>query len=211
MFYKIYGVLENFNVLYVILGFAGLIFLANLFVTLFCIKIDKNNKTIFITNYKKNIFIYSFFVFCLTIFCKKSLEITVGSISLLIMFDLLTAYFFNSIGIIIKNNVKRENIFQYNFEKRNNIKPSDKVISAIKVKPVLNENMQSGNHLNVSHINGIIKRLNCFPLNSSEKKQVNDLSFAVSKLEKDAKNESIKSEINDGLNALLKIMAKYSV
>ena len=65
--------------------------------------------------------------------------------------------------------------------------------------------------LDFTHVKNIIERLNYYNLNSTEKRQVKDLKFAVSRAESGDALPETQSEINDGLGAVLKIMAKYGV
>lgn len=59
-----------------------------------------------------------------------------------------------------------------------------------------------------SHVKNVIERLNAFPLSVGDKKQVKELEDAIILIENGAEEDY---EINDGLGALLKIMAKYGV
>ena len=65
--------------------------------------------------------------------------------------------------------------------------------------------------LDFTHVKNVIERLNYYNLNSAEKRQVKDLKYAVSRAESGNALPETQSQINDGLGAVLKIMAKYGV
>lgn len=71
------------------------------------------------------------------------------------------------------------------------------------------ESEEAKRELDYSHVRNILSRLDFFSLNSTERKQVDTLKSNLSRSEKG--DSTLKSEINDGLGALLKIMSKYSV
>jgi len=61
------------------------------------------------------------------------------------------------------------------------------------------------------HVKTVIDKLEYYGLSNSDKKQVQDLNNALSLAEKHGFSPLVKSKINDGLGALLKIMSKYGV
>lgn len=65
--------------------------------------------------------------------------------------------------------------------------------------------------LDFSHVKNILKRLEYYNLSSLDAKQVAELKSALYQAETCGVNKDIKSKINDGLGALLKIMSKYGV
>lgn len=65
--------------------------------------------------------------------------------------------------------------------------------------------------LDFQHVRSVITRLDAYGLSPSDKKQVRDLETALSLAENGDFTPIIKSKINDGLGALLKIMSKYGV
>lgn len=65
--------------------------------------------------------------------------------------------------------------------------------------------------LDFSHVKNILKRLEYYNLSSLDTKQVSELKSALYQAETCGVNKDIKSKINDGLGALLKIMSKYGV
>lgn len=65
--------------------------------------------------------------------------------------------------------------------------------------------------IDFSHVKNVISRLEYFPLNANDKKQVQDLQSCVYNAENGDYTPQLKSRINDGLGSLLKIMAKYGV
>ena len=65
--------------------------------------------------------------------------------------------------------------------------------------------------LNLSHVKNILKRLDYFDLTQADRRQVRELETAVFQAEMHFDDLEIKEKLNDGLGALLKIMAKYGV
>ncbi len=204
----IYGLLKQVRSLFFVIGFVSIVFLTNLFATVFCIKGEKQHKTINIRSFKLNTVLYAFFVFSLTVLKSQSIEKTLGIISFIVLcdisFDFLFKFIKNKLKIILT--VKQLPLKNFKTEP---FLPSEKIVSLIKTKPIQNEEKED--ILNISHIKGIIKRLNCFSLTNIEKKQVSELSACLQQVDNGVKDEKIKQEINEGLNALLKIMAKYSI
>lgn len=62
-----------------------------------------------------------------------------------------------------------------------------------------------------SHVKSVLERLNYFPLSPSEKKQAKELEITVRRIETGENTPELKNRVNDGLGALLKIMAKHGV
>ena len=91
-------------------------------------------------------------------------------------------------------------------------KETDKDIKTI--KPCDNAQKDKKNkvkELDFTHVKNVISRLSYFELSPTDKKQVKDLEAAVYSAENDVFTTDIKNRINDGLGALLKIMAKHGV
>ncbi len=65
--------------------------------------------------------------------------------------------------------------------------------------------------LDFQHVKSVISRLEFYPLSAPDKKIVRDLESAILTAEQGEFSPLIKSRINDGLGALLKIMSKYGV
>ncbi|MBQ3219690.1 MAG: hypothetical protein IJB32_03770 [Clostridia bacterium] len=65
--------------------------------------------------------------------------------------------------------------------------------------------------LDFQHVKNVISRLDYFGLKESDKRQVKELENALLSAEKGDFDLTVKSRINDGLGALLKIMSKYGV
>lgn len=65
--------------------------------------------------------------------------------------------------------------------------------------------------LDFSHVKSVIKRLDYYGLSQNDKRQVKDLEASLSFAEREGMTPIVKSKINDGLGALLKIMSKYGV
>ena len=62
-----------------------------------------------------------------------------------------------------------------------------------------------------THVKRVIERLSFVSLSPSDKRQVKELESAVYAAECGQTGDNVKSKINDGLSALLKIMAKYGI
>ncbi len=65
--------------------------------------------------------------------------------------------------------------------------------------------------IDFTHVKNVLERLEFFTLSPSDRKQVKDLESAVITAERGEFSEAVKIRINDGLSALLKIMAKYGI
>lgn len=97
------------------------------------------------------------------------------------------------------------------------IERSKKILSTIKtsVMETKKSNEQESENqkesLNFSHVKNILKKLSNYSLNQTEKRQVEELSESMYFLENGQETKETKDKLNDGLNSLLKIMAKYSV
>lgn len=62
-----------------------------------------------------------------------------------------------------------------------------------------------------THVKNVLERLNYFPLTPTEKKQARELEITVQRIENGENSTELKNRVNDGLGALLKIMAKHGV
>lgn len=69
----------------------------------------------------------------------------------------------------------------------------------------------SDDEVDFSHVKSVLSRLSYYSLTPSDKKQVNELECALNEAESGAISPIVKSRINDGLGALLKIMSKYGI
>ena len=65
--------------------------------------------------------------------------------------------------------------------------------------------------IDFSHVKSILARLEFYPLKEQDKKSALELEKAILEAEENGLNTMLKQTINDGLGALLKIMAKYAV
>ncbi len=65
--------------------------------------------------------------------------------------------------------------------------------------------------IDFSHIKGILSRLEYYPLKEQDKKSALELEKAILEAEENGLDSALKQTINEGLGALLKIMAKYAV
>ena len=65
--------------------------------------------------------------------------------------------------------------------------------------------------LDFQHVKNVISRLDYYELKDSDKRQVKELENALLSAERGAFDLDVKSRINEGLGALLKIMSKYGI
>lgn len=63
--------------------------------------------------------------------------------------------------------------------------------------------------INFTHVKNVLERLSCYNLSATEKRQIKELQFSVYEAENGGDTEANRIAINDGLGAVLKIMAKY--
>lgn len=68
-----------------------------------------------------------------------------------------------------------------------------------------------GEELDFSHVKAILNKLEYYSISSVDKRQANDLENLILTAETNGLNQELKEKINDGLGALLKIMAKYAI
>ncbi|MBQ7236790.1 MAG: hypothetical protein IJX03_06535 [Clostridia bacterium] len=94
----------------------------------------------------------------------------------------------------------------------------DKNVSSINCKvrdeekvPELKTEKSQRVDLDFTHVKNVISRLSFFELSPTDKKQIKDLETAVYSAENGMLTPEIKNRVNDGLGALLKIMAKHGV
>ena len=65
--------------------------------------------------------------------------------------------------------------------------------------------------LDFTHVKSVISKLSYYGLSPNDKRQVQDLESALYQAEQGECMPGLKSRINDGLGALLKIMSKYGI
>lgn len=73
------------------------------------------------------------------------------------------------------------------------------------------QNCSTNFELDFQHVKSVIARLDYFGLKECDKKLVKELESSILRAEKGDFGQEVKSKINDGLGALLKIMSKYGV
>lgn len=73
------------------------------------------------------------------------------------------------------------------------------------------ETEQKPIEVDFTHVKNVLKRLEYYNLNITDKKQVKELENAILIAEKGEVDLKTKRNINEGLGALLKIMSKYGV
>ena len=93
-----------------------------------------------------------------------------------------------------------EDLEHINVEKNLNDGRKEKIIDRRKVSEI-----------DFSHVKNVMEKMNYYPLTPSEKKIITDLETSISIAENEGADTSLKSRINDGLGALLKIMSKYGI
>jgi hypothetical protein len=72
-------------------------------------------------------------------------------------------------------------------------------------------NKENGLEIDFSHVKSVIERLEYYPLSTADKKKVRELEIAIEKYEKGLCGKEERDKVNEGLGALLKIMASYGV
>ena len=82
-------------------------------------------------------------------------------------------------------------------------------VDKIVAKPILPPQIETPPDF--SHVKSVLERLNYFPLSPNEKKQAKELEITVRRIESGENTPELKNRVNDGLGALLKIMAKHGV
>lgn len=97
---------------------------------------------------------------------------------------------------------------------RPSVLPFEKTPSPTIVRPFFEENIKTPSQKKVtdidfSHVKKIIARLKEIELSPSEKKQISELEASVNQAERVEYSTAVKSKINSGLGAVLKIMSKY--
>ena len=109
-------------------------------------------------------------------------------------------------------------------DKTENLSESEKCLKASKVfsSPIISHNHSDGasqnlnndkvkDEIDFSHIKGILAKLEYYPLKEQDKKSAKELENAILEAQENGLDRKLKQTINDGLGALLKIMAKYAV
>ena len=92
----------------------------------------------------------------------------------------------------------------------NPIQKSKTEFSSSLIKPTTIENF-SHDEIDFSHAKTILSKLEYYPLKEQDKKTAKDLENAINLAEQNGLDSKLKQDINDGLGALLKIMAKYAI
>lgn len=79
------------------------------------------------------------------------------------------------------------------------------------ILPEKEEEARTAADVDFTHVKNVISRLDYFGLSQTDKNTVNELSSALKIAESSGMDETLKTRINDGLGALLKIMSKYNI
>jgi len=83
---------------------------------------------------------------------------------------------------------------------------AEKILKAVEKKPI-----KEKENINFSHVKNIISKLDLVSLSNADIRQIKDLKTNVYLAENGGIDQELQGRINDGLGALLKIMAKYGV
>ena len=83
--------------------------------------------------------------------------------------------------------------------------------SAKILKCVEEKEQKRQSQIDFSHVKSVIDRISGYELSVTDRRAVRELEIALFDAEKRGEEREIKSRLNDGLNSLLKIMAKYGV
>lgn len=113
---------------------------------------------------------------------------------------------------LIDNHVKsteieREDNYRYN-DVRVNAEPGQ---SGLMDSEHLNLSPVKDYGVDFEHVKRVIDKLQYYSLSQSDRKQVQDLTYALNDAERQGFSPLVKSKINEGLGALLKIMSKHGV
>ncbi len=99
-------------------------------------------------------------------------------------------------------------------QSENGVSPS-KILSSSIIKAnqmdMNNKCNQKNDEIDFSHVKSILARLEYYPLKEQDKKSAKELEKAILEAEEKGLDKGLKQTINEGLGALLKIMAKYAV
>lgn len=88
---------------------------------------------------------------------------------------------------------------------------SSPIISANRSDVINKKSSQENDEIDFTHIKSILARLEYYPLKEQDKKSAKELEKAILDAEENGLDKILKQSINEGLGALLKIMAKYAV
>ena len=114
-------------------------------------------------------------------------------------------------GNKITNGFEREFNFDFN-EKQNELTDKRGHIKSYKCVEQVDDIKKKQNvEIDFSHVKNVMENMEYYKLSPTDKKQLKDLETAVYSAENGFFNQEIKNRINDGLGALLKIMAKHGV
>lgn len=215
MFYSIYNFIYNLS-FWLLLGFYfSILTLIFILSSISNVKRIKNIEKIKGIKTKSQWFVLLMFCSVSLLIKQCKLEIVLGGVCLLLCYILAINFFQKNIEkrCLEKQN-DREKVTDF-FERNDSvIERSKKILSTIKTTTKTPTNYQKeapNDKLNFSHVKSVIKKLQNYSLNQTEKKQVEELSITMYALENGSTSENEKTKLNDGLNSLLKIMAKYSV
>lgn len=167
--------------------------------------------SVFIRNYGEKQKILTLLVS--VVFCALPLVFLTEKQGVAFLFFLIVACFINSFAFFIKTKgreEKKSEVVKSTLGAIKDVKPLvEKIKEVEKIEPSKDtENYVKKSKTDFTHVKNVIERLRAFPLSSGDRKQVKELEDTIILIENGTGDDY---GINDGLGALLKIMAKYGV
>lgn len=98
---------------------------------------------------------------------------------------------------------------QQNYDSYNQNVGTEIRSEVIKAQPETQGNLKE--EIDFSHVKGVLKKLEYYPLKEQDKKSAKELENAILDAEQNGLDQRLKQTINDGLGALLKLMSKYAI
>ena len=129
--------------------------------------------------------------------------------TMLLLFFLAIYIFFNLFNLPEENS---DVVVTDNHKKL--IEKTDEIIYSPKREeesPISQEDDKTNEEINFSHVLSVLEKLKHYNLNKEERAQMNELKFMCADKEVHAQPERFRTDINEKLSALLKIMSKYNV
>ena len=128
------------------------------------------------------------------------------------MFIIIISYFGVILSITAKEKIKDdlEEFIDREIElpiKLDKQKPMREIEEKLKVEPV--QERVKNPEIDYSHVKSVIERMSLLSLSQGDRKTIKELELNVLGAENGDDRIETKRKINDGLGALLKIMAKY--
>ena len=202
-FERIIGNLGIDTIEIVVLVVVGVLFLSFLLLKIFVRSFENKGTELFLLS-----------TFCISLLYRYALIVFEKSVSVFILLLAIICLLAIPIKCVGKKPKKQD-------ESKEFIKFIDEKIAEQEKKPIINdmeivepieeEKSETVDGLNLSHVKNILNRLDYFNLSQADRRQVRELETVVFQAERHFDDLEIKEKLNDGLGALLKIMAKYGV